>query len=198
MKKLMFSLLLLCTFQLLQAQDKVAEYSMSYYQSKPTYDVNYAKDGSYYVYAAPLKGGQEGGMIVAKKDIEKLREVFLAARDKFVEWSGVARQNSVTKLTKEMELPQLRLQYYWKFGSNWYFDMNQVPTFRFMVFEDGSHFLTVSSGKLQSSTNQFIDSDGFLMVFSSAEEVDEFLACFDPERLRQVQESKQAKEELFK
>ncbi len=198
MKKLLLSLILFCTFQLLRAQDKVGEYSMSYYQSKPTYAVNYAKDGSYYVYAAPLKGNYEGGMVIANKDVEKMREVFLTARDKFVEWSSVARQNSVTKLTKEMELPQLRLQYYWRFGSNWYFDFNQIPVFRFMVFEDGSHFLTVSSGKLQSATNQFIDSDGFLMVFSSAEEVNEFLACFDPERIKQVQEAKQATEELFK
>lgn len=181
------------------AQEKLAEYTLSYYKDRPAQSVSYsAKDASYYVSMPSVDKHDKGGMIVKTKEVEQMREVFIAARDKFVEWSAVARQNSVGKLTKDMELTPLRLSYYWSSVRDWYFDFNQIPNFRFMVFEDGSHYLVISSGKLNSSTNQYIDSSGFLLVFSSADEVNAFLECFDPQKLIELQQKKEATEELFK
>jgi hypothetical protein len=140
---------------------------------------------------------RKGGVIIEPNKLEKFKEALTAARDRYIEWSNVAKQNSVTELDKEMEISSPSLKGYW-FQGKWKFDYNQALSYRFKILTDGRHVLIINTGKLQAVDNQFMDHDGMAFVFTTAAEVDSLIAALDPAKAKEYFEEKKKKGDLFR
>lgn len=79
----------------------------------------------------------------------------------------------------------------------WNFDYSVNLSTRFRIIND-KYLLIIDSDALQSSSNQFIKSDGFRFVFSSAQEIDELINGLDIEKVKEFYSAKNGKEDLFK
>ena len=72
--------------------------------------------------------------------------------------------------------------------------------FEFLVVaSDGitKRLLIVRTGKVTSSTNQYMEVDGYAIVFTDPKEIDEFLSLTSPEKIREFL-AKPKTEEIFK
>lgn len=72
--------------------------------------------------------------------------------------------------------------------------------FDFKILESNGevkYLLLIRTGELQSSSNQFMKVDGFVLVFSSTKEIDEFTAAISTEKITEFV-NKPKKDELFK
>lgn len=179
-------------------QDLIGTFEMPYFSETPTHNIRATEKGDFYVECASLdKLIKNGGITIDAKKLADFKAALTAARDRFVEWSGVAIQNGVTELTKEMEISSPSIQGYWLQGE-WHFDFSQALTYRFTILKDGKHVLVVTTGKLQASDNQFMDHDGMALAFTSAAEIDALIAGLDPAKVTAHFEEKKKKADLFK
>lgn len=196
MKTYFLTLSLSLAFLTSFAQDKIGTYEMSYFSKDPVQPVEASKEGSFYVHGASLDT-YKGGIIIEGKKLTEFTAALTAARDKYVEWSQVAKQNAVSELDKQMEIVAPKVQGYW-LSSDWHFDFSSSLTFRFKVMADGKHVLIVTTEKLQASDNQFMHHDGFAFVFTSVAEVNDLLALLDPAKVTAYFEEKEKAKAIFK
>jgi hypothetical protein len=88
---------------------------------------------------------------------------------------------------------------YFSYG-DWQFDYIVGLQFEFLVITSEGitkRLLIVRTGKLTSSTNQYMEVDGYAMVFTEPKEIDEFLSLTSPEKIREFL-AKPKTEEIFK
>jgi hypothetical protein len=72
--------------------------------------------------------------------------------------------------------------------------------FDFKILEskgETRYLLLIRTGELQSSSNQFMKVDGFVLVFSSSKEIDDFIAAISTEKITEFL-NKPKKDTLFK
>ena len=195
-------LLFLFTFIpfLSNAQEKVNDYDMSYFET-PTYDISATEDKgeiSYYInmYSTEGKSRPVVLMIDNAKDMENFVADVMKAKQTYLKWDSVSVANSVTDLEKRMSVSTSGLQTAFYFGSSWNFDYSNQLTFDFKHI-DKTPTLIIRTGELQSSSNQFIDSDGGIFAFSSAEEIDAFISALEPRHAEDYFAKKKNKENLF-
>jgi hypothetical protein len=180
------------------AQDKIGMFEMLYFSDNPAYGIEATEPGDFYVECASLdKLIKRGGVLIEAQNLEGFKEALSAARDRFIEWSDVAKLNSVAELDKEMEISSPSVKGYW-FQGKWKFDYSQALSYRFKILADGRHVLIINTGKLQAADNQFMDHDGMALVFTTAAEVDSLIAALDPVRVKEYFEEKKKKGDLFR
>jgi len=68
---------------------------------------------------------------------------------------------------------------------------------KFTKFDDNFSIL-INSDELTSWSNEFIKNKGFLMIFRSEEEIEDFINKLNNEKAIELIKSKEAKEDLFK
>jgi len=86
------------------------------------------------------------------------------------------------------------------YGSDWHFQFIVNLTFDFKILESGGevkYLLIVRSGKMQSSSNQFMDVDGVVLEFTSAEDIREFVDSISLNKITEFKNKPKA-EDLFK
>lgn len=196
MNRLLLLIALGCSFPTLYAQEKLGSYEMSFFDK--AYDVQGSEAGKFYVDCATLDARHKmGGFIVEGKEVDAFKASFMQARDKFTEWSNLAKQNGVTDLDKEMEIDFPRLASYFQYG-DLHFAFGQRAKFRFKIMKDGRHVLLAGTGELTASDNQFMKIDGLIFAFKTADEVDAMLQLLDPQKLAEHFAAKKQKADLFK
>lgn len=102
----------------------------------------------------------------------------------------------MTDLDKKIEYKKLNYSGAFLYGK-WNFDYSVNISARFRIIND-KYLLIIDSDALQSSSNQFIKSDGFRFVFNSTQEMDELINGLDMEKVNAFYADKNGKEDLFK
>ena len=200
MKKLIFAFIAICMTSQVFAQDKFTSYFQKY--NDKDYAIQVSKSGESYklwIDAMSLDAqNNSGGIMLDEKQHAKFIEALSNARDKYAEWDSVALKNNVTEANKMMEIVS-RTNAYFSYG-DWQFDYSVSLEFNFRVIQSGNvtrRLLVIRTGELKSSTNQFMEVDGYAIVFSSPSEIDTFLDLISQGKVKEFM-AKPKTEEMFK
>ncbi len=180
MTLMMCSAMTIITF----SQEKYTSYDNLYSGSKYDVQISSKDSTSYKLYVDMMsldKLSKSGGVMLDENAHEKFISTLLEAQIKYEEWIKTANVNNVTELDKTMTL-RTKVSGYFLYGSKWNFQFVVNLTFDFKII-DGKSLLIVRTGKMTSSSNQFMTNDGFVFVFSSTEEITEFLDVLSKDKI---------------
>lgn len=199
--------LLLCgslfAMSLFCAQDKFSEFSLSYFDTKPIYNIEISqKKGeieSIYIDGFSMSTiSSKGSMILYQKKVEDFISFLNFSRDKYIEWTKTAKENNVQDLAKDIKPEKkLLLDFAFLYGSKWQFQNGKYVNARYKIV-NGKYLLIIESGPLQSSSNQFMKSDGLVWIFSDVSEIDNLIKELDIVKMTDFVKQKGNKEDLFK
>lgn len=188
----------------LHGQDKFTTYINSYAQKEfeisVAFDEKNREKFTLYIDAYSLeKVHDKGGFKVEEKELDGFLKAIQEAKAKYIEWVQTAKQNNVTDVTKNMEI-KCKAGGYFLYGREWEFQFMIKPVFKFMVMKSGNelkYILSVHTGQLTSSSNQYMKVDGFLLLFENTEEVDAFTSELTFEKIKAFRD-KPKSQDLFK
>ncbi len=196
-EKLMIVLSSLC-FQFLIGQQNYTDYTSAY--TGASYNIQVGNEGELYIDLMSFdEGDSKVGLIVKRKRVGDILNCLDSALSKYNSWKTVAINNNVKDFAKSIDC-NCKSEAYFKYG-DWQFDNFVQPTFEFKVVESNGkvwHLLIVRTGKLVSSTNQYIDHKGGAIVFSSSDEIVNFMNYIKTESVDLFLSKKPKTEELFK
>lgn len=181
-------------------QEKIATYNSAYLSKnfeiqagKPNEKGNF----DYYIdcFSAD-KTSSKASLMLKSQDVPEFIAFLSSIKETFLKWKQTAIENKVTELDKKMEYNNLNYGGAFLYGK-WNFDYSVNISARFRIIND-KYLLIIDSDALQSSSNQFIKSDGFRFVFNSAQEVDELINGLEIEKVKAFYADKNGKEDLFK
>lgn len=200
MRLLTAAFLLVLGVQFAFAQKPVGTYTISYVNKEFEVTASTDKKGDLNLYIDGYsldKFSDKGGLKVDQKNYVSFVDNLIIAKEKYIEWSKTATENTVKSLDKDIPgIKKQKLTGYFIYN-DWEFDFGVNPTYRFKVMEDGEHVLIIRTGKMTSSSNQYIDSDGVVYIFSSVEEIDDFLETISLAYANKVLNQKAATKDLF-
>jgi hypothetical protein len=184
------------------AQERFTSYENSY--AGKTYDIQIsAKEKekfTLYIDALSLdKMHDKGGISISQKNHQDFLNAIAEAKIKYEEWVNTAKENNVTELDKTMTVKS-KAGGYFLYGTKWQFQFSVNLKFDFKILESNGetkYLLIVRTGELQSSSNQFMKVDGFVLVFSSSKEIDDFSNAISIDKITEFS-NKPKKEDLFK
>ena len=197
MKK-MFLNIILCLFISISANAEkvVGSYTLSYFDR--TYDIEASeiKNGKFsiYIQVSAEREATKAMICVESSDLDKFKQSLIQTRDKYEEWSKVAKDNNVKDMSKEMDIKYPSMTVCW-LGSKWFFS-NQKLQPRFLIVDSGKHLVTFIK-KVKASSNQYID-ETIYWVFSSSKEIDELLSQLDFTTIKSKLEERESESGLFK
>jgi hypothetical protein len=202
MRKIIFAGILLFAAAKSTAQEKFTTYDNTY--GGKTYEIQIsskvADKFTLYIDAMSLdRVYEKGGIKIDQKQHPAFLEAISEAKSKYEEWVKTAKENNVKELSKEMSI-KCKSGGYFLYGSKWQFQFLVNLKFEFRILESAGnvkYLLLIRTGELQSSSNQFMKVDGFVIVFSSSEEIDEFTSLISTEKITEFI-SKPQKDDLFK
>lgn len=152
---------------------------------------------SFYINSYSLDSTSKQVVLMVKEDkLPELKSYLNFIAEKYSAWKNTAIENNVTELDKEIEYnnpPTFSSAFTY---GGWKIDFSTKLTARFKV-SNNKHLLLITSGKLQSSTNQYIDSDGMIFVFSSIDEINDFNNKLDLDKAKKKLKSEKNVENLF-
>ena len=202
MKKLIVMIMTLICAVSLNAQEKFNTYENQY--NGKTYDISvgFNDKGTFdlYIDALSLDDSHEtGGIIINTKRYEDFLIALRESKIKFQEWSEIANKNNVTDLEKTMSMT-VKSSAYFLYGRDWQFDFLVPLQFDFRVLEiekSIKHYLIIRTNELTSSSNQYMQVDGFILVFESITDIDNFINVISIEKINEFK-NKPKTEEMFK
>ena len=162
------------------AQEDYSSYTSSYTNKSYPLSVSYSSPEKYTLYIDALsldETHKTGGITLNQNQHESFIASLKEAEQKYSEWVTTAKSNAVTELDKNMTI-KAKSGAYFLYGSKWNFQFTVNLTFNFKVIDDPSgveYVLIFRTGRLQSSSNQYMKVDGFVLVFTSQEEISEFM-----------------------
>lgn len=211
MKKVFLGIFAMFFSLSLIAEDKVSEYSMSYfvkntpYFGKKTYDIEASavKNGSFtfYIYCEPKEEGsiEKIGFSLKSKEVEDFCNQLNSIKPKFAEWSKTAKDNNVTNYDKEFDTNFRPVDaFFSSYGSKWYFTYNILFRPYFKVMENGECLIVFNTGELTAASNRYMKSKGFLMAFKSEKEIDDFIKALNIQKVLNKAKKDVEKDNLFK
>jgi hypothetical protein len=201
LKKLLIIVQLFCSMNLF-AQEKFSEYDNSYIGERFEIQLSAKEQDKFTLYIDAMsldKLHSKGGIRVEEKNHSEFIEALSQARIKYEEWVATAKENNVKELVKAMTIKS-RAGGYFLYGSEWNFQFSVNLQFDFKILESNGetkYLLLIRTGELQSSSNQFMKVDGFVLVFTNAKEIDDFIGSISADKISAFQ-NKPKKEDLFK
>lgn len=185
-------------------------YSSSYENKTQNIYITFDKKDKFtlYISATSLdKLVTNGGFKVWGKYLPDFIEKFKTAQQKYNEWIITAKENNVTSFSKLIEVENekairtAKSTAYFYFGDFWHESIMGEPYFQFIVHKDendniGYHLL-VSTSNLYAKDNRFITCSGFSMIFSSNEEISNFINAISLEKIEEFK-NRPNPDELFK
>lgn len=195
MKRVLLFLLLTFSF-ITFSQEKFKAYDLSYFEK--TYDISIAnsKSISYYI-DVPAIENQSVTLIVKEKEVDNFIKTLNYFKSKYGEWVSLANENNITELDKTID-NTIKVESAFLYGRSWNFDFNTIVEARFKIV-NGKHLLILQNKhKLKSSSNRYIESKGFLLVFANISEIENFISNFSISDAQDYFDAKNSKEEMFK
>ncbi|MFV0147661.1 hypothetical protein OBK20_04865 [Empedobacter falsenii] len=135
-------------------------------------------------------------LLVKHYKYDKFIEYLENIKSKYVEWKNIAIVNNIENINKiiDVKAPIIDAVFYY---SDWHIDKLVHLETKFTKFDDKFSIL-INSDELTSWSNEFIKNKGFALVFSSEEEIEDFINKLNNEKAIELIKSKEAKEDLFK
>lgn len=196
--------LLLCTLLLSAlvgfSQEKIANYNSLFFSKN--FDITASKpdakeEFSYYIDCSSKDtSSKQASLILKNKDVPEFINFLNSIKETYSKWSLTAKENKVTELDKNIEYKKLTYSAAFTYGK-WNFDYSVNLTTRFKIIND-KYLLIIDSDELQSSSNQYIKSDGFRIVFSTLQEIDELVTGLNINLVTDFYNKKNSKDDLFK
>ena len=158
------------------AQEKFTTYDNTYIGK--TFDIKLSlEQEELYIDAMSLDElYDKGGIRISKKQHQNFFNAIAEAKTKYKEWVKTAKENNVMEFEKSMNIKS-QVGSYFLYGSDWKFQLLVNLTFDFQILEDEGelrYLLIIRTGELKASSNEHLKVDGFLLVFSSENEIDAF------------------------
>lgn len=184
------------------AQEKFATYDNTYSGKTYDIDIHFDKNDEFKLYVNAMsldRTHESGGFTIGQKQHPDFLKSLNVAKSKYQEWVKTAMDNNVKEVSKEMDI-KCKTGSFFLYGREWKFQFVIVPKFEFRVLENegkAEHLLLVRSGRLTSSSNQYMQVDGFALVFKSADEIDTFVKTISSEAIAAAK-SKPKQADLFK
>jgi len=204
MKKVLFFVPILTLCFMAYSQEKFATYNNP--SIDKTFDIQISITGNenfkLYIDAISLdKIVTQGGFLIKENQYEGFISNLTEAKNKYEEWIATAKANNVTDLSKEIELKTQRVGGYFHY-SDWCFDYSVTPKFLFVISKNENtdeidYVLMVGTTKLQSSSNEYIDCDGFALIFYTPSEISDFINLITLDKIHAFKTQPQ-KKDLFK
>jgi hypothetical protein len=142
------------------------------------------------------------GFYISDKNYNQFVIQMMEAQIKYEEWKNVAIENNITAdFDREMKTKLPRVTCYFRTYSDYHFDYSYYPKSSFRVVDlEGltEYWLGLYYFGLKSSSNEYIKHDGFTMIFSSKEMIEDFLSAISYEKIVMYFQEKQNKGDLFK
>jgi len=184
--KMMMMTLIMCSVMNIVTfgQEKYTSYDNLYSLSKYDVEISSKDSTTYRLYVNMMsldKIFKSGGVIIDENSHEKFTKTLLESQVKYEEWVKIANDNNVKELDKTMSL-KTKVIGYFLYGSEWNFQTFVNLIFDFKII-NGKNLLIVRTGEMISSSNQFMKNDGFVFVFSSTEEITEFLDVLSKDKI---------------
>ncbi|AZA76618.1 hypothetical protein EG347_03335 [Chryseobacterium sp. G0186] len=201
MKKLLITGLLLYATAA-WSQVKYDTYSLDYWTKQKDFKIevsgaNHMLEKVWIESSSLDSTSKEGYIIVDGKKVEDFISFMNFAKSKYDEWSKTAKDNKVEELSKSIE-PENKITTSTAFSyGKWQFAYGVRLNPKFILDKKGAN-LVISTGQLQSSSNKFIKNDGLVLVFSSSKEIQDFIDKFNIQKMIDVLNKKDQKEDLFK
>lgn len=196
MKKLFCLLITLIVVNFAYAEKKIGSYRLSYFDKEYDIKVSELKNGKFTVYIhTESKGSSQSTLLVESNDLENFITALQTMKDKYVEWSRVAKDNNVTEMSKEIEVKFPKTTVAW-FGSKWYFSFDKKLQPRFVIMDDGTHVASIVT-KFTSSSNRYID-ETIYWVFSDPSDIDDLISNLDVNKILAELNKSSSDADLFK
>lgn len=179
------------------AQKKVDSYYNEYFEKD--FDILVAEDEkkeeyTLYLGVSAEREHREAVISIKSKDLKKSRETLIQIKEKFIEWSKIAKENNVTDMTKSMDYSLSRVTVAW-YGSKWFFAFNQTLRPTFSILKDGRHIIFFTK-KVTASSNEYIDEEIY-WAFLTPEEIDIIISWLDAGKIKKLMDSEKNKKDLF-
>lgn len=200
MKKLTILAISLITSTQIFSQEKFTTYENTF--EEKSYEIKISDDEKFIIYIDAMsldKLHDKGGIFIEQKRHEQFINALTEAKLKYVEWVKTAKENNVTELQKSMDI-NIRAGGYFLYGSKWQFQLSVNLKFELLILENKGatkYILLVKTGELKSSSNQYMDVDGFVLAFCSSKEIDNFINSISMDKITNFL-SKPKTKDLFK
>ena len=120
--------------------------------------------------------------INGEKDLDLFISKLQYCKEKYVEWSKVAKDNNVKDYSKEFDVTFPNVEIYW-LGAKWYstYKRNHLKPL-FLVGSEGDATLG-AGGKAKHWDNEYIDQQWYLILIS-ASEFDGLISALNPAKIK--------------
>ena len=195
------SLVIAVAFQS-KAQTKFSSYDNTYAGKSYEIQISSMEKDKYKLYINAMSLDpihDEGGISIDQSNNQVFLNALAEAKLKYEEWIKTAKENNVKELYKTMTTKS-KVVGYFLYGNEWNFQFLVNLKFDFKILESKGeikYLLLVKTGELQSSSNEFMKVDGFVLVFSSSKEIDDFTSIISTEKITEFL-NKPKNEDLFK
>lgn len=204
--KLLLIILVLCTsVTVFSQQEKYETYIDPYKGGEHPISIVKGKKGKFSLLINAVSFDSynlTGGLMIPEKQLPGFLQNIGEAKVKYEMWIKTAKENNVTDLSKEIPIESKRISGYFYYGDKWMFDYSVYPTFQFWVHipensELVNYYLIIRTGKLISSSNEYINCKGYGIVFTNPEEATSFGNMISSEKINEFINSPKDSE-LFK
>lgn len=201
MKTLLTTLLILFSSIIIIAQEVYDTYELDFYMPhRAEFELLASEDRLFTDVYAEGKEFGEAYLHMNEKGQQKLMQALKQVKPVFLEWSKTAEDNDVKDYLKEIKVKKRvfgGVSFF--YGSKWRTNSMVELKFYFWVDEEGNHKMIISSAnEIKSSDNQFMKLKSMQIVFSSVEEIDDFMRKFNSQYASEFLKKKSDKDDLFK
>jgi hypothetical protein len=140
----------------------------------------------------------KGGISIDSSKYKIFIESINQAKLKYIDWIKTAKDNNVKEVTKQMEI-SCKADAYFEYGDT-QFQFDDPLDFEFKIIGSNGilkYLLTINTGALQSSSNEFMKVDGFALVFASVNDIDNFVNAISEQKINDYVNKPKSKD-LFK
>ncbi|MCY1660331.1 hypothetical protein [Chryseobacterium sp. SL1] len=196
-KKFTIFTLLLLFSSMINAQEVIDNYTMSYFNKKYDIEASMEKNGDFTVYiqVSAERVSTKANYMIKSSRLNEFKEALIFTRDKYSEWAKIAKENNVTDMTKSIDAKFPNIDIAW-LGSKWFFSFSQKLSPTFMILKNGQIVVSFLN-KNTASSNQYIDETTY-WVFNDVKEFDEVIQKLDYDKIKGKLEKLENKADLFK
>lgn len=174
----------------------ISSYTSSYFNKEYNIEASEIKNGKFSVYIQVAAEGSSNAMIsLDNTELDKFNDFLQKTKEKYIEWSKVAKDNNITEMSKEMDFKSPSTTICW-LGSKWWFSFGIKLQPRFLILDDGNYVVTIVK-TVRASSNEYIDETIYL-VFSTPEEIDVMISLLNEEDITAELQKAQNSSDLFK
>lgn len=185
-KVTMITLMMCLTTMVSFGQEKYTTYDNLYSEKTHEVSISHKDSNNYTLYVEMMSMDElskNGGVMITQKEHVLFLSTLNDAKTKYNEWVATAKENNVADLTKSMTY-KVKVGGFFQYGSKWNFQYMVLLTFHFTIV-DSKNLLIVRTGKLTSSSNEYITNDGFVFVFQNEKEIDDFVNILSVDKVKE-------------